>query len=1014
MKYLRDTPSESVFGASFRSGLPQRFVLLCLAAVLLVGCGRETTDSPRAAETIAEQPVEAADEAARLAMQRGDWAAAQARIQEALLVRPNDPVVLELAGDIAAASRRFSEAVELYQSAVENTPKPTLALLDKVGKGWMNLGRPFEAVRTLESAVQLYPNQPAVRTDLAGLLAALGMQHQAGPHLQWLAMRGHAGVSELIMLSDLARPQNNVAMSEYSLKHYPADLRPQFSLSIADAYKDDWSKVRERLRPVVAKYPEFTIAHAYYGRAIVELDDDEAVQTWAASLPEGIEDEPQYWMAAGIWAERQGDVKQAARGYWEAAMREDDNAEALSRLGIVLAELQRDADSRAISERAGQLAQMRDAVDLLHSRQDNSQQVAVRIAKAMQELGRPWEAAGWLRAGAMMDQAIDPSLRQVYASVRATLTAKTPWQLPESKIAKELDLSHFPAVSWASGKRNSIAKASPSGSGGRGIRFEDQAASRNLNHVCAVQTPDRGEAGLWIYQSGAGGAAAIDFDLDGWGDVYLTAMDGTPQQDNSSPNRCFRNLAGQFLDVTPQAALGDAGFAQGLAVGDVNSDGFDDIYVANYGRNRLYQNNGDGTFTDVTDASGLRGNDWTTSVAIADINQDGYADLFDVGYCNGRDPFEVPCKEEGKIMACLPKSFPAQSDRVWQGQPEGRFVEVTDTWLEKHDSAHGLGIVVGQFDEIPGLDVYVANDMAANHFWSAATDRDGAFALSEQAVVRGLAVDRRSLSQASMGIAVGDPDRDGDFDFYLTHFAAEYNTYYEQIRPGMWADLTSRVGLAEPTMPLLAFGTQWFDADNDGSLELMVANGHLNDFRYKGDAYRMPMQLFHRQSDGKWSLLDPDQLGEYFRTKRLARSLIHLDVDRDGRQDALVTHLFDPVSLLVNQSVATSSSAELGSSRSPRSIAFYLKGTEGHRDAIGAIVSVEIAGKPYVGQLFAGNGYQCSSERCVRFGLAEAAGAEQISVQWPSGKREMFGSLNRGGEFLLREGSGQAFPLPRR
>ncbi|WP_345683524.1 FG-GAP-like repeat-containing protein [Novipirellula caenicola] len=1005
MKYLRDTPSESGFGASFRFGLPQRLVLLCLAAMLLVGCGRETTDSPKTAETTAEQPVVAADEAARLAMQRGDLSAAQARIQEALLVRPEDPVVLELAGDIAAASQRVGDAVSLYQSAVDHSAKPSLALLDKVGKGWMHLGRPFEAVQLLETAVQLYPKQPSVRTDLAGLLAALGMQRQAGPHLQWLVMRGHAGVNELIMLSDLARPQNDAAMSEYSLKHFPDDLRPQFSLSRADAYREDWPKVRERLAPVVAKYPEFVIAQASYGRALVELGDEDAVQAWVTSLPEGIEDQPQYWMAAAVWAERHGDVRQAARSYWQAAKLEADNAEALSRLAIVLAELQMDAESRAISERAGKLALMRDAVDLLHSRQNNSQQIAVRVAKAMQELGRPWEAAGWLRAGALMNRELDPSLREVYASVRETLTAKTPWQLPETQVANDLDLSHFPKVRWHGAKRNSIANATDAGAEGRGIRFEEQAAERNLNHVCVVEKPARGEAGLWIYQSGAGGAAAIDFDLDGWMDVYLTAMDGDPHQTNSAPNRCFRNLAGQFSDVTELAQLGDTGFAQGLAVGDINSDGFDDLYIANYGRNRLYQNNGDGTFTDVTEASGLGGDDWTTSVAIADLDQDGFADLFDVGYCGGRGPFEVPCYEDGKVMACLPKSFPAQQDRVWQGQPDGRFAEVTDTWLEKHDLAHGLGIVVGSLDELPGLDVYVANDMAANHFWSATTDRDGAFGLSEQAVVRGLAVDRRSLSQASMGIAAGDPDQDGDFDFYLTHFAAEYNTYYEQIRPGLWADLTSRVGLAEPTMPMLAFGTQWFDADNDGSLELMVANGHLNDFQDKGDAYRMPMQFFHRSSAGRWSLLPPSQLGPYFSSKRLARSLINLDVDRDGRQDALVTHLFDPVGLLINRS--TNSIAKKESS----SIALYLKSTQGHRDPIGAIVSVEIAGRSLVGQLFAGNGYQCSSERCVRFGLAEAAAVERVSVLWPSGTREEFGPLRQGGEYVLCEGSGEAFRL---
>ncbi len=171
---------------------------------------------------------------------------------------------------------------------------------------------------------------------------------------------------------------------------------------------------------------------------------------------------------------------------------------------------------------------------------------------------------------------------------------------------------------------------------------------------------------------------------------------------------------------------------------------------------------------------------------------------------------------------------------MWQGQPDGTFVEVTDHWLQGQTLAHAFGAVAGFFDDNPGLDIYVANDMSANHFWSTVTSGPSDFHMQDQATARGLAVDRRSLSQASMGIAAGDPDLDGDIDFYLTHFEDEYNTFYEQVSSGMWQDVTEQIDLAEPTRKLLAFGTQFIDGNNDGWLELFVANGHISDYREEG------------------------------------------------------------------------------------------------------------------------------------------------------------------------------------
>jgi Flp pilus assembly protein TadD len=939
-------------------------------------------------------------ELAQAAAGRGDMLTASEMVQKALVVEPNDPVVLEFAGDLAAARQETDSSIEFYESAVKHSQSPSRELLDKLGRTQMAAGRPFLALDALRKAVELYPKEPAIRTDLAGLLASLGLETEAAPHLRWLVMRGHGGMNELTMLSDITRPQTDSAISDYAMKRSPEDPRPLYALARDDAYKGKWEAAAEKLKRVIDKHPDFIQAQAYYSRAIVEQNDQDAIAAWSTQIPPGIESQAQYWIAAGAWAERNGQTKEAARAYWQAALLEPDNGESLNRLATILARLGLNEPSRLVAVRAGQLAKARDMVDTMQSRGKNSQDTAVEIAKLMDSLGRPWEAAAWLRLGATMNRDMNESLADVYADIRSRLDARTPWLMPKAEVAKELDFSDWPLHQWK--MTRSIAADPLAATTRHRLRLTDQAPLRQLDHICKIAPLTRGEAGLWIYQSGAGGAASIDYDLDGWPDLYLTNMDGVPKERNSSPNNLYRNQGGTFARVTDASRAGDTGFAQGIAVSDYNMDGFDDLYIANIGRNRLLRNNGDGTFTDVTEGSGLVGDDWTSSVAMVDIDQDGYVDLFEVGYCAGEEVLSVPCLEEGEIFACLPKSFPAQKDRVWQGQVDGRFVEVTDQWIADQEPAHGLGIVAGFFDELTGLDLYVANDMSANHFWSSHTDEQDAFQLRDQASLRGLAVDRRSLSQASMGIAAGDADQDGDVDFYLTHFSQEYNTLYEQVTTGIWADVSQQVGLAAPSMDMLAFGTQFLDIDSNGTQELIVANGHLNDYTIRGQAYRMPTQVFERGGDGAWSLRSNEELGEYFTTKRLSRSLITLDANRDGKVDALITHLFDPVSLLVNESEGTG-----------KSVTLFLKSVTGHPDAIGAQVTMKVGDKTLNTQLIGGNGYQCANQRMLHVGLGEAEKVDAITVQWPWGALEEFPPVATGREYLLIEGSGEAFELGR-
>jgi Flp pilus assembly protein TadD len=984
--------------------------LLIIAAFVVVGC--DTAPSSRLNVKPDEPPdvlpVKDSDllKTAATQLRHGNAKAAWNTIQECLVISPTDSATLEVAGDIAAALNDLSQVTELYQMAIEHAAVPAKSLLDKTGQAWMQQGRPFEAISVLRVAVNHYPNDPKIRVDLAGLLAAVGLEHDAGPHLRWLVMRGHAGLNELLMVSDLTRPQSDEKIVQYALKHAPDDLRIQFTKVREDAYRGRWQIVVESLTPVVQQYPDFTTAVAFYGRGLVETDDEETAAAWARDLPAAIQSEPQFWLATAAMANRRRQHVQAITAYERAYQLDPNDGEVLGKLATALSQAGYDDEAQATTQLAGLTGQLRTRVDQLRTNYSQSQRDFVEVAQTLQQLGRLWEAAAWLRVGATLPATADSELKDLYLAIHGSISAKTPWQtkhelIPES--IKNMDLANFDWQTTSSANDPEPISSSLINDDEQ-IQFVDQAGDRGLNHVCRIEVPaDGSESGMWLYQSGAGGAATMDFDLDGWPDVYLTKMDGTPKLRDSSANALYRNLSGQFREVTELASVGDNGFAQGLAVGDYNSDGFDDLYVANIGSNRLYQNCGDGTFRDVTETVGLNANEWTSSVAMVDIDQDGNLDLFDVGYCGGDGALTQPCHNGERRMACLPKSFPAQQDRVWAGRADGKFEEKTENWLGPHSIAHGLGIVAGFFDDQPGMDLYVANDMSGNHFWSTRHSADTPFQLHDEAMLRGLAVDNRSLAQASMGIAVGDPDADGDTDFYLTHFNGEYNTYYEQIRPGMWADLTSQVRLAEPTIAMLAFGTAWLDADNDGSLELMVANGHLNDHRDQGTAFRMPMQLFRRRQDGTWSPLEATSLGAYFTTARLGRSLITLDADRDGRVDALVTHLFDPVSLLMNESETLAGS-----------LRFFLVARNGHRNATGATVSISVDGQRHSQQLTTGSGYQAASQRYLAFGIAPTEKMTELSVRWPSGNMQTFAldtseALNGGGEYLLVEGDDQPF-----
>ncbi|KLU01495.1 hypothetical protein RISK_006651 [Rhodopirellula islandica] len=952
--------------------------------------------------------------------------------RQAMLTAGDHADTYEELGDAWNALGETSDAIEMFDTAIEVSDLPAADLFEKTGHAYMAQGRTFDTIELMKRCVELHPDDAGRRVSLLGLMISQALERDAMVHLQYLIQRGQAGISELVIVSDSSRPQADDKMCEQALKLNPSDLRPQYAMTRFDAYNHRWAKVLEQLKPVVKQHPEFTPAWAFLTRAAVEENDTETLQKIALQpFADDYEEHPQVWLARGVWANRNGDSSLAVAAFTEAVRLDPNHHEALTKLTAALASAGNLDLSQKVAVRAGRVNELRDAIDGFLGWRRNSQRLAVVVAEKLQALGRHWEAVVWLRAAFALPQDPAENLQDTYAAARSQLTGKTPWQtfdtqwLPtksdtRERLAAAAERGWFRRLSEDDRSTleasNTPKRPAPARTiRDRGYRLIDEAANRGLNHTVGLQRP-RPEDGLWLWQSGLGGAGVLDLDLDGWPDLHLTAAGGTPGRRDSQPNTTARNLAGTFIDVSSASGLADTGFTQGVGIGDFNADGFPDCLIANIGINTLYQNNGDGTFTNVTrwmfdrpddamtsdseartDVGTDPRNTWSSSTAIADIDHDGLADLIEVNYCGSSSPYQTRCLDQTiqAYRSCQPTTLPAERDRVHRNRGvltgSSHFEDQTDLWFANSDPGRGLGILVGQIDGADGLDVYISNDMTANHFWRF---EPASKSLHEQATIRGLAFNHQSAAEASMGIAASDADGDLDMDLFVTHFTDESNTFYEQVHEGLFQDTTEAVHLAETSQDMLGFGTQFIDLDGDAMDELVIANGHIDDFSHDGVQYEMPAQLFAIDGNNEWQWVPGSTAGPYFEEPRLGRAMATLDADRDGQTDLVVTDLFRPTALLINQTP-----------RVTKALAVRVVGVSSERDAIGTTVLVTSSSGTQMRQRMAGSGYQCSNEPTLTFAIPNNDSEVTMEVRWPSGITQNLTLAMPENELLLVEPS---------
>jgi len=512
------------------------------------------------------------------------------------------------------------------------------------------------------------------------------------------------------------------------------------------------------------------------------------------------------------------------------------------------------------------------------------------------------------------------------------------------------------------------------------------------------------------------GVALFDYDNDGDLDVYL--VQGTMFDPSQDPrlakfppapgwkpgNRLFRNLLSEtgkleFVDVTEKAGVGHIGYGMGVAVGDYDNDGFQDLYVTNFGHNVLYHNNGDGTFTDVTARAGVDDPRWSASAAWVDYDRDGRLDLFVANYLDFSVKGNKRCfAPTGERDYCTPKMYQPVPARLFRNRGDGTFEDVTEAAGIGAAVGPGLGVVCADFNGDGWPDIYVANDGAAAHLWI--NQRNGTF--KESALLSGAAYNTEGAPQAGMGVASGDFDNDGDEDIFKTNLTHEGCNLYVNDGRGNFYDASVEFGLLQPTLPYTAFGTEWLDYDNDGRLDLFVANGAVNRIEsLRGSPYPFNQikQLFHNEGHGKKFREVTGIAGPALAISEVSRGAAFGDIDNDGAIDIVVANNNGPVRLLLNQTKSLTRNHWL---------LVRLEAPNGNRFGIGARIEVRQRARKLMRRAHTDSSYLSANDVRVHFGLGADATIDGLIVYWPDGRTEAWDRIQADRIMTIRQGTGRS------
>jgi enediyne biosynthesis protein E4 len=493
------------------------------------------------------------------------------------------------------------------------------------------------------------------------------------------------------------------------------------------------------------------------------------------------------------------------------------------------------------------------------------------------------------------------------------------------------------------------------------------------------------------------GCAFLDYDNDGWPDIVLVNGRDWPGHAKGAPTTLklyHNNRDGTFTDVTRKAGLAIAMYGLGVAVGDYDNDGYDDLFVTALGQSHLFHNNRDGTFRDVTEAAGLWGREeFSTSAAWVDYDRDGKLDLVVANYVQWSEQNDLYCTLDGSHKSyCTPESYKGASARLWHNLGNGKFEDATEKAKFYDPTSKSLGVAVLDYDGDGWPDILLANDTQPNKLY--VNQHDGTF--QEKGVSAGIAFSEDGVARAGMGVDARDYDRSGHASVIITNFANQMLSLYHNEGNGLFVDEAPRSEVGRATLVTLGFGCFFFDYDNDGWPDILVVDGHIeNEIErvQKRVTYREPPHVFRNLGGGKFQEVT-NSLGNSFASPKVARGAAYADIDNDGVLDVLLTTNGGRAYLFHNEGVTNPS------------LRVKLIGTKSNRDGIGTVVRLTAGGDRQWQMLHSGSSYLSQSELVLTFGLGGRRTADLIEVDWPSGQVDKLANVPGNQTITVQEGKG--------
>jgi hypothetical protein len=507
----------------------------------------------------------------------------------------------------------------------------------------------------------------------------------------------------------------------------------------------------------------------------------------------------------------------------------------------------------------------------------------------------------------------------------------------------------------------------------------------------------------YIVESMSGGVVLLDYDRDGWLDIYFTNAPTVAMavKGQTSKGALYRNNHdGTFTDVTEKAGLTTNCFAMGGAVGDFNNDGWPDLYITCLGGNILYKNNGDGTFSDVTAKAGVADGRWSAGAAFGDYDGDGFVDLMVSNYVdfhlNDLPGFgSAPnCKYRGLDVQCGPRGLKGAGDALFHNNGDGTFTDVSKSaGVSDPSGYYGMGVIWADFNNSGRPDIYVANDSTPSFLYK--NLGNGKF--QEIGLESGTAVSEDGSEQGSMGIAIGDYNHTGRPSIYTTNFSDEYDDLYRNDGNWSFTDVSYPSGVALPSLPWVKWGTAFFDADNDGWLDVIAVSGHVYpqvDTLPSGASYREPKILQMNQHDGTFCDAST-QAGPALMEKRVSRGLAVGDLFNDGNVDVVIGDIDGAPMILRNHGIPGN-----------HWVSFELAGSQSNRLALNARVKIVAGGMTQTEEIHSGGSYLSQNDLRVHFGLGAAQKIDSVEIRWPSGKIEDLPGVPANQFYAVQEGQG--------